>query len=211
MTQPPADEPAPQGDDAGGARKAGREHVVRHQPVSARVPEAVARGVFSTGAIVLQGADEFVLDFVLRLAHPHQVVARIVLPPGVMPRFIAALRDNLGMYQQTFGEPPRLPQPVRPPEAASAQAPPTIEQLYEELKLGDDVLSGDYANAVMIGHSASEFCFDFITNFYPRSAVARRVYLSAGQVPGFLEALQQSYFKSQQRPPPPPPAVPPAN
>ena len=32
---------------------------IQHQSISARVPEKVARGVFSTGAIVAQGAQEF--------------------------------------------------------------------------------------------------------------------------------------------------------
>ena len=41
------------------------------------------------------------------------------------------------------------------------------------------MLSGRYANAVLIRHSATEFCFDFITNFYPQSAVSARVYIAA--------------------------------
>ena len=35
----------------------------------------------------------------------------------------------------------------------------------------------------MIGHSAGEFSFDFLTNFFPQSAVSSRVFLSAGQAP----------------------------
>ena len=70
------------------------------------------------------------------------------------------------------------------------------------------MLSGVYANAVMIGHTPSEFWFDFITNFYPRSAVASRVYLSAQQVPALLQTLTTSYQAHQrkqsggQQPPP---------
>jgi hypothetical protein len=79
---------------------------VQHSQVSARVPEKVGRGVFSTGALVLQGPNEFLLDFVLNLAPPHQIVARVVLPPLVMPNLIAALRDNLANYQAKFGPPP---------------------------------------------------------------------------------------------------------
>ena len=45
-----------------------------------------------------------------------------------------------------------------------------------------------YANAVMIGHGPHEFSFDFITNFYPHSAVSARVFLSAGQVPRLYES-----------------------
>ena len=60
-------------------------------------------------------------------------------------------------------------------------------------------MSGCYANAVMIAHTPSEFCFDFITNFYPRSAVSSRVYLSAPQVPRFLETLTRSFQQYQQK------------
>jgi hypothetical protein len=35
------------------------------------------------------------------------------------------------------------------------------------------MLSGSYANSVLIGHSPSEFFFDFITGFYPNPAVSR--------------------------------------
>ena len=40
---------------------------VQHTHVSARVPEKVGRGVFSTGVMILQGSHEFVLDFALRM------------------------------------------------------------------------------------------------------------------------------------------------
>src|ERR1700680_815884 len=78
--------------------------------LSARVPEKVARGVFSTGALVLQGASEFVLDFLLRMNQPHQVVARVVMPNHLVPQFIEALNTNLENYKKTFGPPPALPQ-----------------------------------------------------------------------------------------------------
>src|SRR5947209_14449926 len=93
--------------------------------ISARVPEKVARGVFATGALVLQGNSEFVLDFLLRMNQPHQVVARVILPINLVPRLIDALKSNLENYRQTFGSPPpALPAP--PPPAS----PPTIDEIY---------------------------------------------------------------------------------
>jgi hypothetical protein len=177
---------------------------IKHQQVTARVPEKVGRGTFSTGALVLQGPHEFVIDFVIRIAMPHQVAARIVLPFSLIPSLIQALRENLNNYQKRFGPPPALPVP--PPNTPV----PTIEEIYEQLKQPDDVMSGCYANAVMIAHTPSEFCFDFITNFYPRSAVSSRVYLAAPQVPRFLETLTRSFDQYRQklqtpRPPTPPP------
>jgi hypothetical protein len=166
---------------------------IQHSQISARVPEKVGRGVFSTGAMVFQGAHEFVIDFVLRMAHPHQIVARVVLPPSIMPNVINALRDNLNNYTSKFGPPPALPTPPVPP------TPPPIEEIYSQLKLADDLMSGVYANAVMIAHSPAEFYFDFITNFYPKSAVSSRVYLSAPQIPGLLNTLSRSFQQYQQK------------
>jgi hypothetical protein len=166
---------------------------IQHSQVSARVPEKVARGVFSTGAMVFQGPHEFVIDFVLRMAQPHQIAARVALPISIVPSMIGALRENLNNYQSKFGPPPPLPAP--PPGVT----PPPIDEIYSQLKLPDDMLSGVYANAVMIAHSPSEFYFDFITNFYPRSAVSCRVYLAAPQVPGLLHTLTRSYQQYQQK------------
>ena len=175
---------------------------IRHSQISARVPDKVSRGVFSTGAIVLQGPQEFVLDFILRMAHPHMVTARVILPPSVMPRMIAALRENFHNFQQRFGAPPPLPAP--PPSAP----PPSIEEIYDQLKLPDEMLSGVYANVVMISHSPSEFCFDFIANFFPRSAVSCRVYLAAQQIPRLLDTLAKSFEQFQRRVTQPPPQAP---
>jgi hypothetical protein len=165
---------------------------VQHSQVSARVPEKVGRGVFSTGIMVLQGPNEFVIDFVLSLAHPAQIVARVVLPPGIMPNVIAALRENLAHYQAKFGPPSAVPVPT-------PATPPPIEEIYSQLKLPDELLSGVYANMAMIAHSAAEFYFDFITSFYPRSAVSCRVFFSAPQIPGILNTLSRSYQQYQQK------------
>jgi hypothetical protein len=189
---------------------------IQHPQISAVVPERVARGVFSTGAVVVQGPHEFILDFLLRMSQPQQVAARVVLSPGVVVQFISALSDNLRNYESKYG----MPVVPNPQSAAGAAGPPvSAQELYEQLKLHDDVLSGSYANAVMIGHTPSEFCFDFITTFYPRSAVSCRVFMAAPGVPRLLESLKHSFEKFQQKlaqhgnpppAPPPPPEEPPA-
>jgi Protein of unknown function (DUF3467) len=174
---------------------------IQHSQVSAVVPERVARGVFSTGAVVVQGVHEFIIDFLLRMSQPQQVASRVVLPPGVVAQFIAALTDNLNNYQSKYGAPvvpngPNGPagQPPQPPAS-----PVSAQDLYEQLKLHDDVLSGHYANAVMIGHTPCEFCFDFITTFFPRSAVSSRVFMAAPGVPRLLDSLKHSFEKYQQK------------
>ena len=166
---------------------------VRVQHVSARVPEQVSRGAFSTGAIVMTGGTEFIVDFIMNLGTPASVAARVVMPHATMPQFIEALKKNLEIYKKRFGDPPVLPQQQKPAKQPSAQ------EIYDELKLPDELLSGSYANGVMIGHTPSEFKFDFLTNLFPNSAVSARVFLSAPQVPRLLASLQSTYQQFQQR------------
>eukprot|EP00913_Durusdinium_trenchii_P023417 g21995.t1 len=198
-------EPAAQPpDDASGPKS----EEIRHSQVAAIVPEHVARGIFSTGAVVVQGNHEFIVDFLLRMNAPQQLAARVVMPPAVVGQLIVALQQNVQNYETKFG-PTADPRPQgeqQPQEQTSAR------DLYEQLKLPDDVLSGRYANAVVIGHSATDFCFDFITTFFPRSAVSCRVYLAAPNAKRFLDSLKHSFAQFQrklaernqpQSPPPP--------
>ena len=99
----------PSGDDSNNHLIRGQ---IRHNQLSARIPESVSRGVFSTGAIVLMGNTEFILDFVLRMQRPHQVVQRVVLPHAVLPQMISTLEKNLEKYQERFGILPVMPKPV---------------------------------------------------------------------------------------------------
>ena len=124
--------------------------------------------------------------------------------------------------------PPSVP-PNHPPNNAANAQPPAAnpnqtnhlrrqnpQEVYDDLKLRDEILSGAYANAVMIGHGPFEFSFDFITNFYPQSAVSCRVYLASGHIHRLLESLRASWEQlrprlSQGNQPPnsPPPTQPP--
>ena len=160
----------------------------------ARVPDCVAGGTFSTGAIVMTGPSEFVLDFLQTIGRPHRVAARVVIPHPVMPQFIDALQKNLEIYRDRFGD-PLAPTGTPNPDARR----PSPQEIYDDLKLPDEVLSGTYANGVMIGHGATEFGLDFLTSFFPQSAVSARIYLSAGQVPRLLESLRGAVVQLQQR------------
>lgn len=192
---------------------------VRHSHMSARVPEEVGAGVFSNGVMILTGPYEIVLDFALRMGEQQRIAARVVLPHVVARQFISALQENIRNFEKRFGQIPQLPKPVaekrpEPPETQSGTvgagqvtapeasshpenrpAPPNtpkIEDIYHDLKLPDSMLSGRYANAVLIRHSPSEFCFDFITNVFPRSAVSTRVFLATPHVVPFLKSLSRS-------------------
>ena len=161
--------------------------------MSARVPEGVGPGIFSTGVLVMTGNSEFVLDFVQNLGQPAQIASRVVMPHATMPQFIQALKTNLELYSKRFGDPPELPPPN--PKAKK----PTLQEIYDDLKIADETLSGAYANGVMIGHAASEFKFDFLANVMPTPAVSARVYLSAPHVPRLLQSLTKTYDEFQKR------------
>lgn len=168
------------------------------------MPDRVAEGCFSTGAIVMTGPTEFIIDFLQTIGRPHRVASRVVIPHAVMPQFIEALQTNLGLYRNRFGE-PAAPQPQ--PQDPNARRP-TPQEIYDDLKLPDDVLSGVYANGVMIGHGATEFGLDFLTSFFPQSAVSSRVFVASGQVPRLLESLQGAMRQLEQRRQGPPPSPP---
>ena len=166
---------------------------IKHRQLSARVPDSVGRGVFSTGAIVLTGQNEFVVDFLVRMARPYQVAARVVMPQVAMFQMIKALQENLQKYESRFG--PVEPMPKGDPNARR----PSIQEIYDDLKIPDETLSGFYANACIIGHSPAEFVMDFVTNFYPRSAVSARVFMSARQVPQLLKSFRHAADQLRQR------------
>ena len=170
-----------------------QENPQPRQHLSARVPEHVSRGVFSTGVLVMTGPNEFVLDFIQNLGGPAQVAARVVMPSSTIPQFIKALETNLDLFKNRFGEPPELP---RPPQPAKK---PSVQQIYDDLKVPDEVMVGSYANGVMIGHGAAEFKFDFLANLVPQPAVSSRVYLAAPQVPRLLESLIKTHGEWQKR------------
>ncbi|MGD0900175.1 MAG: DUF3467 domain-containing protein [Thermoguttaceae bacterium] len=212
----------------------------QHTPVGARLPEKVGRGVFSSAIMLLQTHDLFVADFLSMMVQPQQVVARIVMTGPSFVQFLAALRVNVGNYEGQLGPlaargaavPPgpwpgphgvAMPPPLTigpgmpPPEAhqgaapAAGVAPPSIAELYEQVKFPEELLPGVFANAVMIRHTPEEFCFDFIANLFPRPVVVSRVYMAAGRVPSLMEAMSSAVQRYQQHgpsgpPPPPPPA-----
>lgn len=194
-------DPTPPPGDLSGYKPSSPPPPPQQPPLSARVPEKVARGVFTTGQVVLDGPKEFVVDFFQHLTRPHQVVARVVMTPLTVSELIAALKQNIENFTRSFGPPPQLPLP-QPGRT-------NLQELYDNFKVPDDMLSGVYANGVLIGHSPSEFFFDFLTGFFPAAAVSARVFLPAGQAPRFLTALEngmkQHKAKMAANPAPPPP------
>ena len=178
-------EPSSPGDQPGNPETYSQD--VQFSQVSARVPERVSAGVHASGMLLLNGPNEFILDFLQQLVQPPKVAARVVMSPQVLASFILALDENLGRHERAFGAPAPLPPP--PPGAK----PAPISDLYDQLRLPDDMLAGSYANAVMISHGPSDFVFDFLATFYPRGSVSARVFLSAQQVPPMLNTMRRAH------------------
>jgi hypothetical protein len=179
---------------------------VHYSQISARVPDRISRGVFATNALVLAGNQELVCDFLLRMVPPFLLAARVVLPYTALGPVVKAISENLENRNARFGAPTALPTP--PPNVPQ----PNIAEVYEQLKIPEDVAVGAYANTLMISHTASEFCMDFILDLYPKPTVTQRIYMSAAQIPPFLNTLKRTLEQVQQRaarpnPPvqPPPP------
>jgi len=177
------------------------------KPLSARVPEKVAKGIVATGFLSYFGPNEVVIDFLQFIARPAHLASRVVLTPAVAEQFVAVLRENMSRYVANFGVPPALPK--NNPEAQ----PKSPQEIYDELKIPDDQLHGVYANACLVGHTPAEFAIDFITTFMPHAVVASRVYLSAPRVPQLIDTLTsvlEKYHRQRQQmqqnplqPPPP--------
>lgn len=177
----------PQGDANRGEKNAGAfSQQFQNQPVAARVPAQVGKGIFTTGVVIQDGLNEFVLDFLQGLSRPPQIAGRVVLAPGTMDALVRTMDENLNKFIQQFGPPAPLPPPP-------TQRRPSIQEIYENFKLPEELWSGTYANSVLVGHGPGEFFMDFITSFYPTAAVACRVYFAAQQAPRILDTLRLSY------------------
>lgn len=189
---------------------------VQHHPMTALVPAEVAAGVLSNGVMILVGPFEVMLDFVMRIGERQRHAARIILNPLVAAQLVVALQENIQAYEKMFGTLPKIPSPlpVEPDEEVPIEPSgvervggeidreqelhrllgeqPHIDEIYKELNLNEQSMMGKYANSVLIRHSPTEFCFDFISNTYPRSVVTSRVFLSTPHVATFLKSLSMS-------------------
>lgn len=117
--------------------------------------------------------------------------------PGSSPQDAARSGIAGGDPGAASGESSQAASPQPANEPAGRQT--TAQDIYDDLKIRDELLSGAYANAVMIGHGPHEFSFDFITNFYPHSSVSARVFLAAGQVPRLYDSLKGTWDQLRAR------------
>ena len=71
-----------------------------------QLDEDVAQGAYVNLAVVNHNESEFVVDFIFvqPQAPRAKVRSRVILSPQHAKRFAAALKENVGRYEQSFGE-----------------------------------------------------------------------------------------------------------
>jgi hypothetical protein len=87
------------------------------QQINIELTEEVAEGIYSNLAMVAHSNSEFIIDFIRLMpgVPKAKVKSRIVITPEHAKRLLAALRDNIKKYEDTFGpikqseEAPRFP------------------------------------------------------------------------------------------------------
>lgn len=71
-----------------------------------KISDEVLKGIYANAMQIMHTKEEFVLDF-MNLSPHHGVgivSSRVIMSPGHVKRTIAALQDNLGKYEDKFGE-----------------------------------------------------------------------------------------------------------
>ncbi len=79
-----------------------------------QLDERIAQGAYVNLSVVNQNESEFVIDliFVQPQTPRAKVLSRVILSPQHAKRLATALQDNVGRYEQKFGELASAPQVV---------------------------------------------------------------------------------------------------
>jgi hypothetical protein len=86
---------------------------VQHKPsdIKVKVADDVLKGCYANTLLVAHTAEEFVLDFILSLPPQPVCNARVIIHPGHLKRVIAALQQNLALYEAAHGVVAATPDP----------------------------------------------------------------------------------------------------
>lgn len=74
--------------------------------INVELTEDVAEGVYSNLAMIAHSNSEFVIDFIRLMpgVPKAKVKSRIIMTPDHAKRLLAALKDNIGKYEEAFGK-----------------------------------------------------------------------------------------------------------
>lgn len=68
-----------------------------------------------------------------------------------------------------------------------------------EISASDDVSKGTYANQFMVGHTQTEFLFDFMTIFPPKGVLGARVIMLPLNAKRLLKSLHGNLVKYEEK------------
>ncbi|HSI75016.1 MAG TPA: DUF3467 domain-containing protein [Lunatimonas sp.] len=79
---------------------------IKGQQINVELSDDVAEGVYSNLAMIAHSQSEFVVDFIRLMpgVPKAKVKARIIITPDHAKRLLAALKDNIEKYEQSFGK-----------------------------------------------------------------------------------------------------------
>lgn len=151
--------------------------------LSFRTPAAVASGVYATAVIVANTREEFFLDFLSTYTVPTRLLTRVILHPAHAKRLAQALRQNLEVYQEKFGQIPTSPL------VASAAASQPVADMYSKFDLPETVVGGVYTNTALVRYTREEFVLDFMLVMQPPPVLTARVLMSPPHILRLVKAL----------------------
>jgi hypothetical protein len=79
---------------------------VQNEPIDVELSEDVAQGVYSNLVMISHSPSEFVMDFISILPGmpKAKVRSRVILTPEHARGLLAALKENLDIYEDSFGK-----------------------------------------------------------------------------------------------------------
>jgi hypothetical protein len=81
------------------------ENLNKGQQINVELSDEVAEGIYSNLAMIAHSQSEFVVDFIRLMpgVPKAKVKSRIIITPDHAKRLLAALKDNIDKYEQSFG------------------------------------------------------------------------------------------------------------
>lgn len=179
---------------------------INHDPVTALIPEQVSLGVYATEVVIFYGESETAIDFIQGIVKPYRIASRVILNNNLAKRFFKDLKEEM----LAIGGSPSYISSVKnisnessvknmseegeaDNKSENKSEDDKIEDIYDQLKIVNEQLSGVYANKILLVYGKDTFCMDFISNIYPKSIVVSRVFMSVNRTLELLGALKKIY------------------
>lgn len=157
-----------------------------------RIDPLVSQGAYSTGVIVMHTRDEFMLDFISGLESPARLIGRVLTTPPHAKRLLRALLENFGRYEEKYGA-------VSQQIEGSRAKPGQVKEIYGQLQISDEVLSGIFSNGTVIKHTQDLFIMDFTVNLPPAPKINARILMSPLHLRRIISVLGDNLSQYEDR------------